>query len=141
MKRGKINIKFGAAYSEEEKKDIVSVLSDQFEVSVDKYVIIHETFPEPLLIVITLVAGISLGSFLTSFFGEAGKLLARRLFSSSKKDGKIVNLQIRYVDKQGEKRSFVVSAESPQKLLKNLKEINQSLNKDYQNENKKSTKI
>lgn len=123
MKKGKILIKFGAVYSEEEKDGIVSALGGQFEVG---------TIPDyasmpgvsfglpPLSIVVTLAVGISLVSFLKSFAGEAGKLLAQRLFPRSKRYGRKINLQICCLNKKGQKVSFAVSGVNPQELLEGI---------------------
>ena len=122
MEKGKIELEFGRAYSDEERQDVVSVFNKRFEVSVSKYFPFEKAFPEPLLITIKLLVGLSIANFLRGFTGEAGKLLAQKLFPPKKNIGKI-KLEIRYHNEQIQELSIQIVASNWQELIKKIMEL------------------
>ena len=122
MKKEKIELEFGGAYSDEEKQDIVFLFSERFEVNVSEYFLFEKAFPEPLLITIKLLGILSIANFLRGFTGEAGKLLAQKLFPQKKNIGKI-KLEIRYHNEQIQEVSVQIVASNWQELIKKIMEL------------------
>jgi hypothetical protein len=119
MKKGKIELEFGRSYSDEEKQGIVFLFSKRFEVNISEYFLFERAFPEPLLITIKLLGILSTANFLRGFAGEAGKLLAQKLFPPKKNIGKI-KLEIRYHNEQIQEVSVQIIASNWQELIKKI---------------------
>ena len=122
MKKEKIELEFGRPYSDEEKQDIVFLFSERFEVNVSEYFLFEKAFPEPLLITIKLLGFLSIANFLRGFTGEAGKLLAQKLFPQKKNIGKI-KLKICYHNEQIQEVSVQIVASNWQELIKKIMEL------------------
>jgi len=122
MKKEKIELEFGRSYSDEEKQDIVFSFSERFDVNVSEYFLFEKGFPEPLLITIKLLGSLSIANFLRSFTGEAGKLLAQKLFPKKKNIGNI-KLEIHYRNEQIQEVSVQIVASNWQELIKKIMEL------------------
>lgn len=126
MTRGEIEIFFDSRYLEEEKLDIAQTLRTQFEVRVSERVIIRKAIGIPLLIVITI--SVPLGIFLKGFLEEAGKLLAQKLFSPTKRDNDIDSLEITIKGQKGEKK-LTITAKDYQELYLKIKKLSEQSEK------------